>query len=233
MDDTSAHITTPALFLDRDGTLTYPYHDPSRPEHLRLYPGIGEPLRALQQEGFRVIVVTNQSGIARGYFSEDELERMHIHLRAMLEEQGVRIDAIYHCPHHPDGVINGLNIRCACRKPQPGMILRAADDLNLDLRRSWFVGDILDDIEAGARAGCRTVLVDVGTESLPQSALRQPTFVAPDTRHALEIIGGMEGLRPLPDITYRPASWRCDTSALAAAPGDAVNREWRSAWRTR
>lgn len=237
MDDTSAHFAAPALFLDRDGTLTYPYHYPSRPEHLRLYPRIGEPLRALQRAGFRLIVVTNQSGIARGYFTEDDLRRMHDHLRAMLDEQGVRLDAIYHCPHHPDGVVSGLNVRCACRKPQPGMILRAADDLKLDVARSWFIGDILDDIEAGARAGCRTVLVDVGTEPLPQSALRWPTFVARDTPHALEIIGGMEGRRPIPELAYRPVSWQSDVPASTVTRGGATGEcaidDWRSAWLTR
>ena len=230
MDDTSAHIASAALFLDRDGTLTYPYHYPSRPEHLRLYPGIGEPLRALQHAGFRLIVVTNQSGIARGYFTEADLARMHAHLQSALAAQGVWLDAIYHCPHHPDGVVSGLNTRCVCRKPQPGMLLQAASDFSLDLTRSWFVGDILDDIEAGARAGCRTALVDVGTESLPRSALRWPTFVARDTPHALEIIGGIEGLRPLPEVNYRPASWQTDVHALPPMRDGAANDDWRSAW---
>ncbi|HZC04581.1 MAG TPA: HAD family hydrolase [Ktedonobacterales bacterium] len=225
MDDSSTHNAAPALFLDRDGTLTYPYHYPSRPEHLRLYPGIGEPLRTLQQAGFRLVVVTNQSGVARGFFTEADLARMHTRLQAMLWEHGVRLDAVYHCPHHPDGVVSGLSVRCDCRKPQPGMVLQAAGDLNLDLARSWFVGDILDDIEAGARAGCRTVLVDLGTEAAPLHDLRRPTFVARDTPHALAIIRGAEGLGPAPEFTYRPASW--DSSA--AEPTSAHQAALRTA----
>ena len=220
MDDmaaSSAQTSAPALFLDRDGTLTFPYHYPSRPEHLRLYPGIAAPLADLRAAGFRLVVVTNQSGIARGYFTEAELDRMHADLHARLAAQGVAIDAIYHCPHHPDGVVAGLAIRCECRKPQPGMALRAAHDLNLDLARSWFVGDILDDIEAGARAGCLTVLVDLGTEAEPQHAMRCPDFVARDTLHALAIIRGVEGLGPLPDLTYRPDAWQRSTASHGAS----------------
>jgi D-glycero-D-manno-heptose 1,7-bisphosphate phosphatase len=199
---------TRAVFLDRDGTLVQRYHYPSRPEHLRLYDGIAALLAALRQAGFRLVVVTNQSGIARGYFTEFDLDRMHAHLRTQLATQGVELDAIYHCPHHPDGQVAGLAVRCDCRKPAPGLPLRAARELRLDLTRSWFVGDILDDIEAGARAGCRTVLVDLGTEPAPQSALRQPDFVARDTPHALAIILAAEGLGPAADTAYRPTAWR-------------------------
>jgi D-glycero-D-manno-heptose 1,7-bisphosphate phosphatase len=202
-----------ALFLDRDGTLVHAVHYPSRPEQLRLYDGIGPHLAHLQERGFRLVVITNQSGIARGYFSEDDLRRMHDHLRALLAPFGVTLDAIYHCPHHPDGVIETLAKRCECRKPQPGMLLQAARDLDIDLTTSWFAGDILDDIEAGNRAGCNTVLVDLGTESLPTHQLRTPAFVARNTLHALQIIQAVEGclpydLRtPTPDLSYRPASW--------------------------
>ncbi len=200
-------MISPAIFLDRDGTLVHPRHYPSRPEHLRLYEGIGVPLARLRRAGFRLVVITNQSGIARGYFTVADLAAMHEHLARQLEAFGVTLDGIYFCPHHPDGVIAGLAVRCDCRKPRPGMLVRAARELNLDLARSWLVGDILDDVEAGKRAGCLTMLVDLGTEPAPQSPLRDPDFVARDTRHALQIIAGVEGLAPLPDITYRPESW--------------------------
>ncbi|MBV9231615.1 MAG: HAD family hydrolase [Chloroflexi bacterium] len=201
-------MTRRALFLDRDGTLVHASHYPSRPEHLRLYENIGPDLYALQEMGFSLVVITNQSGIARGYFTEADLQLMHEHLSAQLARSGVQLSAIYHCPHHPDGAIPELSIRCDCRKPRPGMLLRAARDLDLDLQHSWFVGDILDDIEAGNRAGCNTVLVDLGTERPPIQALRQPTFVAHDTRHALRIINAIESLEPLIDLVYRPLSWR-------------------------
>ena len=196
-----------ALFLDRDGTLVHASHYPSRPEQLRLYEHIGPALQVLQQyHGFRLIIITNQAGIARGYFTEADLQRMHDYLTDELAALGVHVDGIYHCPHHPDGVIEGLSIRCECRKPQPGMLLRAACELDIDLGQSWFVGDILDDVEAGNRANCRTVLVDLGTESLPQQPLRVPTFVASDTLHALHIIRHVEETTT-PNLVYRPTTW--------------------------
>lgn len=196
-----------AILLDRDGTLVEPRHYPSRPEELLLFAAIDAPLRRFQAAGWRLVVITNQGGLAHGYFSESALDAMHNHLRAELAERGVQLDAIYHCPHHPEGVVAELARSCDCRKPQPGMLLRAAADLQLDLSRSWFVGDILDDIEAGQRAGCRTVLVDLGTESLPREPLRTPAFVARDTAHALRLIAAVEGLGPAEDLAYRPTRW--------------------------
>ena len=167
-----------AIFLDRDGTLVHPRHYPSRPEDLRLYDGIGLELRALRRMGFRLVVITNQSGLARGLFTVADLDRMHAHLRKRLAAQGVWLDGVYYCPHHPDGVIPGLARRCDCRKPAPGMLLRAADELRLSLADSWLVGDILDDVEAGHRARCRSVLVDLGTESPPRMLRSTPSISA-------------------------------------------------------
>jgi len=181
-----------AVFLDRDGTLVHPRHYPSCPEDLHLYNNIGPGLRDLQRAGFRLVVITNQSGIARGYFTVTDLQWMHEHLSRELERLGVQLDAIYHCPHHPEGIIQELAIRCNCRKPQPGMLLQAATDLDLDLQHCWVVGDILDDVEAGNRAGCHTILVDLGTESIPKERLRCPDYVARDTQHALRIINTIE-----------------------------------------
>lgn len=197
-----------AIFLDRDGTLVYPYHYPSRPEHLRLYANIGPELHRLQTMGFALIVITNQSGIARGYFTVSDLDNMHAYLASELAQWDVRIDAIYYCPHHPHGIIPELAIHCECRKPQPGMLLQAASEHGFDLAHSWFVGDILDDVEAGNRAGCHTILVDIGSEKPPASVLRTPTFVAPDTRDALRIIRCVSELGPNIDFVYRPQSWR-------------------------
>lgn len=196
-----------AILLDRDGTLVYPRHYPSRPADLRIYEGITPHLRKLQSSGFRLVVITNQAGIARGYLTEADLEQMHEYLRSELAKEGVRLDAIYYCPHHIEGVVKEFARNCACRKPQPGMLLQAASDLNLDLRRSWFVGDILDDVEAGNRAGCRTVLVDLGTESLSDQPARTPHFIARDTRHALRIIKAIESLSQATDLAYRPLTW--------------------------
>lgn len=208
------------LFLDRDGTLVHPRHYPSRPEDLCVYPGIGRELRRFQEAGFHLVVVTNQSGLARGLFTGADLQRMHAHLIAELARSGVRLDGIYHCPHHPDGVIPGLSVRCRCRKPEPGMLLRAAADLNLDLQCSWLVGDILDDVEAGNRAGCRSILVDLGTELPPERVARQPDFVARDTRHALRIIRAVEQFGPAVELTYRPPAWQPAAGGLI--PPDAL-----------
>ncbi len=208
-----------ALFLDRDGTLVHASHYPSRPEQLRLYDNIGPELQFLQQHhNFRIIVITNQAGIAHGYFTEAHLQHMHDYLTDKLAALGVHVDSIYHCPHHPDGVVEELSIRCECRKPQPGMLLRAACELDLDLEHSWFVGDILDDVEAGNRAHCRTVLVDLGTELLPQQPVRVPMFVARNTRHALQIIRHVEETTT-PDLVYRPVAWQVRQEAAGVTRG--------------
>lgn len=211
-----------AVFIDRDGTLVHPGHYPSRPDQLHLYKDIGPGLRNIQRLGFRLVVVTNQAGIARGYFSEQELQLMHEFLASLLEREGVRLDAIYYCPHHIAGIIPQYAILCNCRKPQPGMLLRAAADLDLDLTRCWLVGDILDDVEAGNRAGCRSVLVDLGTEPAPEAPLRFPDFVARSTRHALDIIYACESPRrragPATDFTYQPATWAFNSSGRFLTP---------------
>lgn len=200
-------MTAPALFLDRDGTLVHARHYPSRPEELILYADLGPGLRRLQAAGFRLVLITNQSGIARGFFDHAALDLMHEHVRRELVALGVRLDGVYHCPHHPEGSVAAWAIGCDCRKPAPGLIHRAAADLDLDLARSWFVGDILDDVEAGRRAGCRTVLVDLGSESPPKTPLRRPDHVARDTPHALRLAAAAAGLIAATDPPYLPPSW--------------------------
>ncbi|KUN00439.1 hypothetical protein AQI95_34645 [Streptomyces yokosukanensis] len=148
-----------AVFLDRDGTVTEPRHYPADPGDLVLQPGVGPALRRLQDQGRSLVLVTNQSGLARGLFSPRTLDAMHRHLRTLLMAYGVHLDGIYVCPHHPDGSIDGLSFRCACRKPRAGLLLAAAEELDIDLASSWMVGDFRSDIEAGLRVGCRTAWV--------------------------------------------------------------------------
>lgn len=207
------------MFLDRDGTLVHPRHYPRTPDELVLYDGIGASLRTLQRAGLRLVVVTNQAGVARGYVTEMDLARMHGYLRDELSLFSVRIDGIYYCPHHVEGVVPELRRACRCRKPEPGMLLQAAQDLDLDLSASWMVGDILDDVEAGNRAGCRTILVDVGTESAPENPVRCPSYVARDTLHALAIIASVEQLGPAANLAYSPATWHDISEPRAAAVG--------------
>ena len=154
-----------AVFLDKDGTLVedVPYNaDPAR---VRLAPGAGAALRALSDAGFALVVVSNQSGVARGYFDCTAVDRVGAHLQQLLAPAGVRLDGYYYCPHHPEGHVAPFARRCPCRKPAPGLLYGAAQELGIALERSWMVGDILDDVEAGRAAGCRTVLVDRGHET--------------------------------------------------------------------
>ncbi|WP_034388901.1 HAD-IIIA family hydrolase [Deinococcus sp. YIM 77859] len=154
-----------AVFLDKDGTLIpdVPYNvDPAL---IRLSPGVGKALRALHGAGFALVVVTNQSGVARGLFPASALEGVEARLRELLAAEGVPLAGFYACPHHPGGAVAEYARDCDCRKPRPGLLRRAAAELDLDLGASWMVGDILNDVEAGRRAGCRTVLLDTGGET--------------------------------------------------------------------
>jgi D-glycero-D-manno-heptose 1,7-bisphosphate phosphatase len=196
-----------ALFLDRDGTLVHPRHYPTRPEELRIFEGVAPLLQRFQRHGWLIVLITNQSAVARGYLSENELGYLHACVAADLGQQGVRLDAVYHCPHHPEGTVAPYNVACECRKPAPGMLLRAARELAIELGRSWFVGDILDDVEAGRRAGCRTALVDLGTEAAPDSPLRTPHVVGRNTVHALAVVASLEGLGPHVGPDYTPNRW--------------------------
>ncbi len=196
-----------AIFLDRDGTLVHARHYPTRPDELLLFEGMADELVSLKGDGFALVMITNQSGIARGLFGVEALDRMHDHLQTHLTASGAALDRIYFCPHLPEGSVAEYAVDCACRKPRPGMLLQAARELDLELGRSWFVGDILDDVEAGNRAGCRTVLVDLDTESEPTSSIRTPSFVARSTVHALQIIRFVEDLGPDAELAYRPPGW--------------------------
>lgn len=151
-----------AVFLDRDGTLIEEVHYLARPEQVRLIPGAAEAVRRLNHLGVLVVVVTNQAGVARGYFPESRVAEVHAHLAMLLAEQGARVDAFYFCPHHPTEGAGAYRVACDCRKPRPGMLLAAARDLDIDLSRSWMIGDKPCDAEAGRAAGCRSVLVRTG-----------------------------------------------------------------------
>ena len=156
---------TPAVFLDKDGTLVndVPYN--VEPAAIALAPGSAEGARLLHEAGYPLIVVSNQSGVARGFFAETALRRVEQRLRELLDEAGASLAGFYYCPHYPDAPESAYAVRCGCRKPEPGLMLRAAEDRDLDLARSWAIGDILNDVEAGHRAGARTILIDNGNET--------------------------------------------------------------------
>jgi D-sedoheptulose 7-phosphate isomerase len=158
-----------AVFFDRDGTITKDVPYCSRLEDLELLPDVGEGIRLLNEAGYKVILVTNQSGIGRNYFSKDTLEKIHEKMKNYLAKSGAYLDAIFYCPHRPDE-------NCNCRKPKPGLILEAASEYNIDLQRSFMVGDKFQDIEAGHAAGCNTILISKCNEQVVEASKPVPTF---------------------------------------------------------
>ena len=154
--------TRAAVFLDRDGTVIEEVNYLSHPDQVQLLPGAAAAIRKVNERGIPVVVVTNQAGVARGFFSESRISEVHVRLDTLLAESGARIDAYYACPHHPEGVVEPYRVVCACRKPKPGLLCRAALELGLDLSSSCMIGDKLSDLEAGALAGCRSILVRTG-----------------------------------------------------------------------
>ncbi|HVW37545.1 MAG TPA: HAD family hydrolase [Pirellulales bacterium] len=178
-----------AVFLDKDGTLVkdVPYNvDPQR---IELAPEAPSALRMLRDFGFELIVVTNQPGVALGYFPVTAMAEVERRLAELLADSDIRLSGFYYCPHHPQAGQLGHGSACDCRKPAPGLLLRAAADHRLDLKSSWLVGDILDDVEAGRRAGCRTVLVDRGGETeWKRSPSRDPDYIAGDLLEAAACI---------------------------------------------
>ena len=174
----------PAVFIDKDGTLVHdvPYNiDPRR---IELRADAGAALRGLAAAGYALIMVTNQAGVALGRYRESALPPLWQALSRRLAEDDVQLDGVYYCPHHPDG-IGEYRQHCICRKPGDGLLRRAARAYDIDLGRSWMIGDILDDVEAGHRAGCRSTLLDVQSETEWRlTPLRTPDFIAPDLRAA-------------------------------------------------
>ena len=195
-----------AVFLDKDGTLIEDVAYNVDPARIRLAPGAAAGLRRLRARGFRLIVVSNQSGVALGRFAAAALDGVAARLTELLAPHDAAPEAFYWCPHAPgDG--------CACRKPRDGMLRRAAAERGLDLARSWMVGDILHDIEAGHRAGCRAVLIDNGNETeWDLSGLRAPDARAADLDEAARLICAA-GAQP----AQAGAHWPADAPGAARA----------------
>ena len=157
-----------AIFLDRDGTINQYVGFLHSPDEFVLIDGVAEAIRKINSSGYLVIVVTNQPVIARGEVTYEGLEEIHNKMETLLGLEGAYIDGLYFCPHHPhkgfEGEVPELKIDCDCRKPKPGMLLRAAEDFNIDLSKSWMIGDGENDVKAGVAAGCRTALICTDTE---------------------------------------------------------------------
>lgn len=171
-----------AVFLDRGGTL-----DTDEPPYLhkiedyKFIPGVIPALQKLSKTDHKIIIVTDQSGIGRGYFTEQDLKKLHLWLLETLRKRGVRIDRIYYCPHHPRD-------NCSCRKPKIALLLKAQQEFNIDFKRSYFIGDRMRDILAGNRAGCKTILVKTGKEESDNLPRGKPDLITKDLPEAISRI---------------------------------------------
>ncbi len=179
--------TKRAVFIDRDGTLNIEKDYLFRIEDFEFIPGVPEAIRTLNSSGLLVFVITNQSGIARGYYSEEDLSKLHAHIDFLLSAIGARIDGWYYCPHLPTG-IPPYNQECTCRKPLPGMLLQAASDHVVDMKQSWMIGDKLVDMEAGIAAGCRPVLVRTGYGRKYEAQVPEGVPVCDDLAAAVDLL---------------------------------------------
>lgn len=179
-------MIAPAVFLVKDGTLIEDVPDNVDPARMRLIPGVADGLRILGRAGYQLVVISNQPGVAFGYYNEEALLLVAERLRDLFMAIPAPLTDFYYCPHHPEGtVVHYRRMVCMCRKPAPGLIFRATFEHKIDLSRSWFVGDILDDVEAGRRAGCKTILIDNGHETEWQlTPPRRPHFIAVDLYEA-------------------------------------------------
>jgi D,D-heptose 1,7-bisphosphate phosphatase len=178
----------PAVFLDRDGTLIEHVHYLADPERVRLIPGATDALRRFRRAGFARVLVTNQSAIARGMLTEEGLHEIHAEMNRQLAAAGASLDAIYYCPDAPLGD-DRTAAEKSDRKPGPGMLLRAAADLKLDLRASWMVGDLVSDVLAGENAGCRSILLESGQTTTEETKSLAGRFAtAKDLPSAAELI---------------------------------------------
>jgi len=191
-----------AVFLDRDGVINAALYDPVegkpdspyRLEDFRLLVGVAQAVRAINEMGFLAVVVSNQPGVAKGKCDYAFLETVNAELTVRLARQKAHLDAIYYCLHHPDAVDESLRVDCDCRKPKPGLLLRAAQELNIDLTGSFMLGDSPSDIEAGLTAGCQTILVD-GHRAyfrLGEAGRMRPHWTAQNLLAAVEIIRCMQ-----------------------------------------
>ncbi|MFN3135589.1 MAG: D-glycero-beta-D-manno-heptose 1,7-bisphosphate 7-phosphatase [Candidatus Kryptonium sp.] len=193
-----------AIFLDRDGTINEDVNFLSSPEQLVLIENSAEAIKEANELGLKVIVFTNQSGIARGYFTEEDLHRIHKRLDELLAEKGAKVDAYYYCPHHPTEGNGEYRVECECRKPKDGMLQRASREQNIDLKKSFVIGDRCVDIQAGKTAGATTILVLTGYGKKEYAKCKsenfEPDFIAENLKEAIEIVKKILNLKKLIDV---------------------------------
>lgn len=169
-----------AVFLDRDGCVNVEDGHIRSIEQFRLYPDTLESIRKLNRAGFLIVIITNQSGVARGFMTEEFVRQVHKLMLGWFDEAGVHVDAVEYCPHHPDGAVEKYSIKCDCRKPEPGMLNRAAARLDIDFSRSYIVGDKLSDIALGPVTGAKAIMVKTGFGEREAGKIDNGDHPAPD-----------------------------------------------------
>lgn len=184
----------PAIFLDRDGTIIHHVDLITEVSKMRLLPGAAKALREFKKLGFLIIVITNQPTVARGMIEPEGVEYMHKVLAERLLKLGVRIDAFYFCPHHPDANVKKYRVKCDCRKPEPGLILKGIKEFNIDVKKSFMIGDAMMDVVSGKRAGLKTVLVETGPGHTSDKLYKnvKPDFMAKNLMAAARFIEKFE-----------------------------------------
>lgn len=179
-----------AVFLDRDGTLNREVNYLHRVEDLRLLPGAAEAVGMLNQAGYKVIIITNQSGIARGYFNVEDMVKVNDEISRRLKRKGAHIDRVYFCPHYPEGKIETYSFQCGCRKPADGMFSRAALENDIDMKKSFAIGDRIRDLQPAMNLGCKGILVMTGHGEKEMKNCRNwpitPDYTAKDLKSAVE-----------------------------------------------
>jgi len=191
-----------AVFVDRDGVLSEEVGYLGDRDRLRLITHSAEAVKLVNQSGLKIIAITNQSGVARGYFSEEMLGHIHRKMEQLLKDQGAFLDGIYYCPHHPEGTVEAYRTACDCRKPAVGLLTRAAQEHSIDVSSSYLVGDKCTDIECAQRAGARGILVLTGygreeLNKIKRASSAQPAYVAADLLDAVQwIIRDKTGEKP-------------------------------------
>jgi D,D-heptose 1,7-bisphosphate phosphatase len=175
-----------AVFLDRDGTIVEDIGYMNSPEQIKFIPGAVEAIKMLNEAGYKVVVISNQAGVARGLITEDMLQTIDKTLHKWILNGGAHLDGMYYCPHHPEHGVYPYKQVCECRKPHPGLIKRAHRELDIDLSQSFMIGDKSSDIEAGKRAGTKTVFVLSGRGKEEQKKLKgKPDHIAQDLKQAV------------------------------------------------
>src|SRR5437588_4500147 len=178
-----------AIFIDKDGTLIHDIPYNVDPDLIALQEDSADGLKMLCDSGYKLIVISNQPGVACGYFSEEELFFVEEKLRSLLEPSSIKLCGFYFCPHYARGIIDESAVDCYCRKPMPGMLLHAAEVNDIDLSSSWMIGYILNDVEAGNRAGCKTILIDNGNETeWLTGEFRTPVLICNNINEAADCI---------------------------------------------